>query len=62
MQNEELEASVRIVEALLGHQTLSGSLELQRTQQSNAGDVGERVGALFKAVFKAVHERNQPVP
>jgi len=62
MVNEELEAAVRIVEALLGKATLVGGLELTQGRQSNAGDVGERVGELFKAVFKAVRERSRPDP
>jgi len=62
MVNEELEASVRIVEALLDKITLSGGFELMQGRENNAGEVGERVGELFKAVFKAVRERSQPVP
>jgi len=55
---DELEASVRITEAVLARIPLGGSLEVgERT--SNGTEVGKRIGELFIAIHRAVKVRNE---
>jgi len=59
--DNELEASVRIAEALLAKVPESQlHLELRVDFQSTGTVVGERVGELFKAIYAAVRDRDVP--
>jgi len=59
MKDEELEASVRITEALLGRVVEGYILELRADHRENGDEVGKRIGELFKAVHRAVRARHE---
>ena len=58
MQDDDLEAAVRITEALIAKMNVPGNLYVIPECDSNAQEIGQRTGQLFKAIYDTVVKRD----